>query len=246
MEKMLRRMLSNDQNNKAGYNMKKELLFVLSVLNISLMRSMETDIVKTLLATKRPDQCEMSAHGWMVYIGQEEARYELEAIFGKKFPLNTIFQPVIFYNHQAIGLAPANPLKRYIKKSLADKFYDFVVGNPDSVPEYVAYDDIKDAKEGAMLQLALYGKVYSIVCTRNKYSYGKESFEQELHGQLNLFSMSCNCLPDGQKSLVDASIIDIIDAETKSPYLCAKCQHDQNASPYIIKESKPYSLKDAQ
>lgn len=177
--------------------------------------------------TKKVDYCELSLNGGMLYIGEGVVRQDLETMFGRKFNLNTIFLPVRFLNTKVIGLKPASAWLGAPQKGLIAQWYNWATGTtgPLPVPEYVAYEDLKNATEDAVVQLTMYGKVYAVLCRqiRNDNRYGTCRFDVLIQEYLQDFSKCSNSLLDGQQSLIDAEVVDT--------YHC----HGKNASPYVIK-----------
>lgn len=141
------------------------------------------------------------------YIGICEARLELERIYCKKFPFNTIFFKIDFKNTEQVGL-------KYGKSAL---------------PDYIPYNIIKNNRENSIIILKLHGAYYSFICKQKDITcnYSNSTFHELLNIGYKNFLAAPHVLEDSQESLIKNKVI-IID---KGSIYAIK--HGENCAPEI-------------
>jgi len=113
-----------------------------------------------------------------VYIGRNPSRIQLEKIYGKEFPLNTIFLRAIFNGLQE---------------------------NEGEMPAFVCYEDFKSAQKGDVICLKLAKGVYEIQCDNNPHC--QQSFDEFLRAGFEKFRREPDAPYWGIMSLVEGGVL---------------------------------------
>jgi hypothetical protein len=195
---------------------KKLVCVVFMLVSVTAVAMEQPDLVP-----EKTDPCaELYLRGKAVYIGHSKGRTQLEKMYGKDFPLNTIFLAVGFH---------LPPDTRYLwQRVLRPEHGGLTEGM--TVPEYVSYELVKDVQEGRVIDLSLYGKLYKVMCKqqRERNCYDKTPFHQVVSNSIQQFSSHVNYLREGEseQSLKDAEVID------------AQGKHGSKCSPFLNTHSK--------
>ena len=131
---------------------------------------------------------------WFVYMGAGADRSEIEKIYGRTFPINTIFVPIRFAD---------------------DVISDREVEKLDLKLDLIPYDAINTKKEGDTIALTLNGKNYTIRCKQigNICFCRNQNFETVLADSLKRFATHANWVAhknpkEAQESLLREKVID--------------------------------------
>lgn len=142
------------------------------------------------------------------YLGNEPARIRIERVYGKEFPLNTIFVPV--------------------------RFRDLALKDPQQDdPEFVPYETLVNAQEGTVLTLHIYKQSYTVLCKQQRRDSlrPENSFQGLLTAKMEDFKKYPNCSIEGERSLWQANVIKKISRLSDRTAI----GHGNNKSPNLVK-----------